>query len=80
MFYLYLITLRKEILADLADRLKNRQNPPILLPAKINFILNPPKLIPAKFDLNSHPPKQVSANFDYFPKSQIFLEIPMILL
>ena len=48
---------REEILADLADRLKNHQNPPISLPAKINFISNPSKLIPAKFDLNSHLPK-----------------------
>ena len=39
---------REEILTDLADCFKNRQNPPKLLPAKLIIFLNPPKLIPAK--------------------------------
>ena len=40
---------REEILVDLADWLKVRQNRPIFLSDKNDFFPDPPKLIPAKF-------------------------------
>ena len=65
-------TLREEILADLVDGPKFRQNPPKLLPAKFDFFYNPPKLIPAKFNIFLDPPKLIPAKFDFFLIRQFF--------
>ena len=68
-------TLREEILADLADGPKFRQNPPNLLPAKFDFFYNPPKLIPAKFNIFLDLPKLIPAKYKNFHQPPKFLPL-----
>ena len=56
---------RKEILANLANGLKNHPNSPKFLPAKINILVDSPKLILAKFDFILHSPKLILTKFNF---------------